>query len=250
MEPGEFKPLLKALALPPTGLLLVVLAGIVMGWRRRLAGALVAFSGLAGLWLLSCNAVAVALSQWLLPPVVPVTDKDLQGVQAIVVLGGGLQPHAPEYGSAQPARAVLPRVRYAAVLARRTGKPVAVSAGLGWGTSGVTTTEAEVYARTLVSDYGVTPKWIEDKSRDTRENAQMTAALMRADGIRRIALVTDATHMPRSVRNFREAGFDVVPAPTSFLSRSGSFANDWLPNAGALANSYYVIHEWLGVRLT
>jgi uncharacterized SAM-binding protein YcdF (DUF218 family) len=249
MELGELKPLLKALALPPTGLMLLVLAGVVLGWRRRAAGAALALGGLAALWVLSCNGVAVAMSHWLLPPVVPVAQKDLQGVQAIVVLGGGLQPYAPEYGNAQPGPWALPRLRYAAHLARRSGKPILISAGTGWAAA-TEVTEAEAYRRMLADDYGITVRWIEDKSRDTRQNAVFSARLVQRDGIRRVAVVTDAVHMPRAVRNFRDAGFDVVPAPTDFILPAASIVDDWLPSARGLRNSTYILHEWLGARLT
>ncbi|MBC5765890.1 YdcF family protein [Ramlibacter albus] len=249
MEFGELKPILKAIALPPTGLLLLALLGMLLALRKRIAGLAVSATALAGLWLLGCNGVAVALAHWLLPPVVPVTDRELQGVQAIVVLGGGMG-YAPEYGNLQPNPWVLSRLRFTAALARRTGKPVAVSSGNGWGGEEIDEAEAVVYARMLAGDYGIKPRWLESKSRDTRENAEMTAALLRPEGIRRIAVVTDAAHMPRSLRNFREAGFDVVAAPTDFIGRSGTFIYDWLPTARGLRNCHYVLHEWLGARLT
>src|SRR5688500_7598238 len=102
MIPGEWKPLLGALALPPAAPLLVVLLGLLWATRRRAFGLLLAFVGVAGLWFLSCNAVAVLLARTLLPQVPPVQPQDLRAVQVIVVLGGGVLPQAPEYGAAQP----------------------------------------------------------------------------------------------------------------------------------------------------
>ena len=246
MEFGELKPLAKALVLPPAGPLLLAFAGMVLATRRRRAGAWVAATALAALWLLSCNAVAVALSHALLPQVAPITPQQLATVQAVVVLGGGTHEQAPEYGQPQPTEGTLQRIRFAARLARMGDKPVAVASGTGWGGAGES--EALVTRRVLAEDYGVAVRWLEDRSRDTRENANLAAAVLLKDGIRRVALVTDAPHMPRAARNFEQAGFEVVPAPTAYIVPQGSL--NWLPSAEGLQNSRYVLHEWLGFRLT
>ena len=48
---------------------------------------------------------------------------------------------------------------------------------------------------------------------------------------------------------FRAAGLEVVPAPTQFKSaaRSPLGALDLLPQSNALRNSYFALHEWLGI---
>lgn len=248
MEPGLLKPILTAFVMPPAFPLLVALLGTAIVLRRKTAGFAVTLCGIGMLWLLSCNGVAVLLASTLLPPFEPIGDARLKEVQAIVVLGGGIRPEAPEYGRAQPAPATLQRVRYAAALAKRSGKPIAISSGVGWGGTGAS--EAEVGGRVLAEEYGIPARWLEDRSRDTRENAQATAKLLLPQGVRRIALVTDETHMARSVRNFREAGFEVVPAPTAFVLPSRWPVLEWLPSTDGLAASRFILHEWLGLRLT
>ena len=49
--------------------------------------------------------------------------------QAIVVLGGGLYPRAVEYGADTVSRRSLERVRYAARLQKRMGKPISLAGG-------------------------------------------------------------------------------------------------------------------------
>jgi len=49
----------------------------------------------------------------------------------------------------------------------------------------------------------------ETESRNTHENAEGTAALLRAQGIRDVILVTDSIHMRRAVACFRKAGIEV-----------------------------------------
>ena len=96
MLPGELKPILASLLLPPAGLLLLALLGLLVMGRRWLAGAILTLVSIASLWFLSCNAVAVGLAHSLLPQVKPlnVRSAEMAGVQAIVVLGGGVLPRA------------------------------------------------------------------------------------------------------------------------------------------------------------
>ena len=93
MEPAEWRPILAALALPPAAPLLLAGLGFVLGLRRRVLGGVLVAVGLAALWLLSCNAVAIQLSHRLLRQVAPLPSATVvehlkfQQVQAIVVLG-------------------------------------------------------------------------------------------------------------------------------------------------------------------
>ena len=73
MQFGDFKALISPLVLPPAGPLLLALLAVLMivGLKRaprvrRVAWGLVLVSLLA-LWLLSCHAVALRLTGWLLP---------------------------------------------------------------------------------------------------------------------------------------------------------------------------------------
>jgi uncharacterized SAM-binding protein YcdF (DUF218 family) len=249
MSFGELRPLLTALLLPPALPLLLVLLGLLLVLlRRRRAGIGLAFAGTAVLWLLSCQAVAMLLASSLLPPVQAVQAAQLARVQAIVVLGGGVMPQAPEYGTAQPTPPTLRRLRYGAWLARRTGKPLAFAGGVGWSAAGTAfAPEAEVAGRVWREDFGITPRWLDDRSRDTGENAREMHRLLAADQVTRIALVTDAWHMPRSVLEFQRAGFTVVPAPTGFPSVQTRPLLAWLPSSEGLWLSRQVLRELLGL---
>ncbi len=122
---GELKAIAGALLLPPASPLLLAAAGLF--WLRHRVGRLLIATGLLALWLLSCNAVAVLLAQRVLPPVnvlepsqqAQLGASGVSGVQAIVVLGGGLQTLAPEYGQAQPNASTAARLRYGIHLAKR-----------------------------------------------------------------------------------------------------------------------------------
>lgn len=246
MQPGELKPILAALVLPPTGPLLLALVGVLVATRRRGWGLALAAAGIVVTLALSTNGMALVLARHLMPDVAAARPQDLQQAQAIVVLGGGVVPQAPEYGIAQPAPHTLARIRYGAWLAHRTGKPLAFAGGIGWGAAG-TATEAEgtVARRVLQDEYGLAPRWVDDQSRDTAENASHMAQLLRPANIRRIALVTDATHMPRAAADFRRQGFEVLPAPTGFPQPQGRALLEWLPSPTGAEVCRELLREWL-----
>jgi uncharacterized SAM-binding protein YcdF (DUF218 family) len=246
MLPGEWKPVLAALALPPAAPLLLALLGVLVATRRRRAGLVLAFAGIALAWMLSTHAVGLLLARHLAPPVAALQTPGLQRVQAIVVLGGGVLPQAPEYGIAQPSPQTLARLRYGAWLARHSGKPLAFAGGVGWAAAGTrTASEGAVAQRVLKEEYGLTLGWLDDRSRDTAENARRMEQLLQRDKVRRIALVTDATHMARAAAAFRAAGFEVLPAPTDFPVAAGRPLLEWLPSDEGVKLCRQVLREWL-----
>lgn len=247
---GELKPVLTTLVLPPASLLLLLGFGLLLAVRKKASGLLLAFVAASLLWLLSCHAVAVWLAQNLLPPQTALSVATLKssGAQAIVVLGGGVHPVAPEYGEAQASMPAAARLRYGAWLARQTGLPVAFAGGLGWGAANTQAlSEGEVARRAALQDYGLALRWIDKQSRDTTENAQFLRPLMQKDKIQHIALVTHAWHMPRSVSAFERAGFAVTPAPMGFILPSRNGLLEWLPSSDGLDASRLVLKEWLGL---
>jgi len=248
MFPGELKPILTALVLPPASLLLLALLGLLLAARRHLrTGVALALLALVALWMFSCHAVAMRLAGWLLPPVEPVRAERLAQVQAIVVLGGGVLAQAPEYGSPQPNAVTLARLRYGATLARRTSKPLAFAGGVGWSAAHTDMApEAEVASR-AIQEFGAPLRWAEGRSRDTAENAAEMKRVLAPAGITRVALVTDTWHMPRSLLEFERAGFAVVAAPTGFPAAQTRPLLTWLPSADGLALSRVVLREALGL---
>ncbi|RYF37330.1 MAG: hypothetical protein EOO25_19425, partial [Comamonadaceae bacterium] len=196
MEYGELKPILTALAVPPAAPLLLALLGLLM--VRRWIGRILVFLGLGSLWLVSCNAVAVWLASALLPYPPAATPERMRAadIQAVVVLGGGVLPNAPEYGQTQPSANTLARLRLGVWIVRQTGKPLAFSGGVGWAAAGTgAATEGAVAERVLRDEYGILLQWNETESRDTAENARLLWNKMEPSGMTRIALVTDAWHI-------------------------------------------------------
>lgn len=253
MELGFLKPLLTSLAMPPLAPLLLALLGVLLAWRRKRGGLVLAALSLAALWGLSCHGTAVWLARHALPQFDAVTAAQLKTgrVQAVIVLGGGVLPDAPEYGGTpQPSSVTAARLRYGIWLARRASLPVAFSGGIGWAADGMqAVSEADVAARVAQEDFGVALRWSEAVSRDTSSNARLLAPVLMREGVQRIALVTDAWHMPRSVAAFQHAGFVVTPAPMAFTRPIESRLLQWLPSAQGLLASRQVLRECLGLAV-
>jgi uncharacterized SAM-binding protein YcdF (DUF218 family) len=237
------KIILRTLVLPPAGPLLAILVGL---WLRRArssaraqrGGGMLIALGVGALWLLSTPVVADRVER--LAQREPVLSlAAAPDAQAIVILGGGSERwRAPEYEN-QPVASgkLLERLNYGAYLARRTHLPVAISGTL---------TEAAAMRATLERDYGVTVRWAEASSRDTFENASLTARLLKPEGITRIVLVTDAVHEWRAAHEFTDAGFTVVPAPTGLGVIPAPSVLRYLPSIGALERSTAALYELLG----
>lgn len=241
--------LLKALFLPPVGLLLLVLCGILL--RRRwpvLAGGFIAV-GLVALFLVSLPAVGTSLlmlhQQY--PPLQAdrlIADLARPGApQAIVVLGADFDERAPEYGAPQPTALTFARLRYAAFLQRETALPLLVSAG---NEASDSERGGSVMKRSLEEELGATVDFVEQTSTTTAENAVFSAELLQQQGIDRIYLVTHAWHMPRAKAAFERQGFTVTVAPTDFATAPKLLLFEWLPSADGLQSSYYFFHEALG----
>jgi len=98
----------------------------------------------------------------------------------------------------------------------------------------------------LQQDYQVPVRWIERGSRDTWENARMSAAVLRDQDIHSAYLVTDAWHMRRAILAFRGTGITVTAAPTYFDRAPGIFATDFVPSVGGWTATYRALHEWIG----
>ncbi len=242
-----FRYFVKQLLLPP-GILLLLLA---LAWwlrrsRPRLAGLCFAV-GAGGLWLMSLPVVvqwgAKALERE--PPLARSEWATLaERADVIVVLGAGRERGDLAWGSDQPTGLALERERYAARLAKASGLPVLTSGGLHYGTP---PTEAKLMADSLLDDFGVAVRWQEGRSLTTWENAQFTAEMLEPLGLKRVVVVTQAWHMPRSVWSFERSGLTVVPAPLGFLGVDNARPlGGWMPEFNAIWRSGQLLNEAVG----
>ncbi len=243
----QAKSLLKALLLPPAGLMLLAAVGALLLRRRARLGALLLALGLGSLWVLSLPQVADGLTRAMprYPALPPNADIAATRAQAVVILGGGGQRmFAPEYGGPAAGPYLLQRLAYGAFIARRGQLPVLVS---GWHG------EAAAMRATLQQNFGLDTRWEDTQSYDTFDNARNSARLLRPAGVQRIILVTSTQHIWRATREFTAAGLSVTPAPVGVVApRSARYPLGllgYMPDPQALQKSYEVIYELVGERV-
>jgi uncharacterized SAM-binding protein YcdF (DUF218 family) len=242
MLPFLLKKVISALILPPTSLIVLVFIGLWLSRKHPKTGRTIATLSLTTLLILSLPVTGNALLQSL-QTVPPISEVELKQVQAIVVLGGGTNSQAPEFGNEDTVnRWTLQRLRYGAYLQQLTAHPILVTGGAPYGGR----PEAAAMAETLQRDFHATDIWTEDQSKDTAENAAYSAAILKEHDIQRIALISQAWHLPRATKLFEQQGITVYSAPTGFTKEDNEPIIRWLPKASALDKSSIAIKEYLG----
>jgi uncharacterized SAM-binding protein YcdF (DUF218 family) len=236
------KNFLVTLTFPPTGLVVLIVIGLLMrgAWHR--AGRRLAWVSLILLTLFGMPAVSDILLL-ALEPGLPTTPPADHPPQAIVVLGGEVIRARNEKLGIRPGPLTLDRLRAAAALHRRTGLPILVTGGT---TQPHTAPVGLVMAESLADDFQTPPKWVEAKSADTWENARFSADILRAEGITSVYVVTNAWHLRRAILAFQGTDLTATAYPTSMDDPPRLEPSDFLPRTGGWQTSFYAMHEWIG----
>ena len=183
---------------------------------------------------------------------VPATAyKDLKKYDAGIVLGGMLR-YDIALGRIQ-FEAGADRL-FQAVELYKTGVIKKILFTGGSGSIEFTYAKEGMFARRYLLTLGIPDKdiWIENDSRNTRENALFTKQLIDRNGIEegQFLLITSARHMRRSLACFKKVG---ISAQSYSVDRDAGtdrrFTPDFLliPNAGTLWKWESVFHEWIGL---
>lgn len=204
--------------------------------------------------LLILNAVAMTPVGLLLAA--PLEDRfpqppaDMAPPYGIIILGGAIND-AVSRARGQSVFDEGERVVESAILAQRfPGARIVFSGGNGSLFPGPGTEALE--AQKLLADLGVDPARVtlEDKSRNTDENARFTAALVRPEASQRWLLVTSAYHMTRSMGLFEKAGFNVIPYPVAYRTRGGQYGLAWDFDPARNINIFSIaMKEWIGLAV-
>jgi uncharacterized SAM-binding protein YcdF (DUF218 family) len=232
-------------AAPGNLLVLLLVAALVWRWRGRRRRGL----GMVVLVALALLAItALPAGEWLVAPLeerfpVPALPERVDG---IVVLGGAVETRTSR-GSEVHLNDSADRVVEAAVLARRYPEAKLLASG-GDGNLIPEGGEQEAdLTRDLLIALGVAPERIlvEDRSRNTIENAIYSRDMAQPKPGEAWLLVTSAWHMPRAVGCFRHAEFDVLPYPVDFRAAA---KKDWLFSLSRhLALLDIAAKEWVGL---
>ncbi len=236
---------LLSMVLLPTALLVELTAvGLLLG--RRSAGRLLLWTGLGG--LLACLVLPV--DRWAIRPLedaFPQVAIDPPHLDGIIVLGGSIDDLTSLDRGTPVLNGAANRLTTFVTLSRRyPDARLVFTGGSGRVEQGVAN-EAH-FARILLAGLGLPPDRVvfEDESRTTAENASLSRALVKPAPGETWALVTSASHMPRSVGVFRKAGWPVLPWPVGYLSRDSHPA--LAPSLGGkLATLDLAAHEWEGL---
>lgn len=237
-----------ALLTPPAVFLFLALLGLWLQYRWRYLGLGIVFASVLALLILSLPITADFLLHTLEDSAEPLTataEELRKQAGAIVVLGGGRAADTPEYRGDTVSSATLERLRYAARLQKISRLPLLLTGGSVFGEP---ISEAKLMHDVMTQDFQVNVAWVEERSRTTHENAVYSRAILEANGINRVVLVTHAWHMRRAVLAFGQAGIGVVPAPTIYTARDLELTMfRFLPTGAGLSKSNLALHEWLGI---
>jgi uncharacterized SAM-binding protein YcdF (DUF218 family) len=236
-------------AIPSNLVMSIGIVGLLLlPTRFARAGKRLAFASLIALAILGLSPLGNML-------ILPLEDRfprwsDADGPpDGIVVLGGAISPDISAARNEVALNESAERLTVAAELALRyPGARIVFSGGSGALIFGEGN-EAEFAARVFES-FGI-PRGrviLEDRSRNTLENAILSKDLARPQPGQRWLLVTSAYHMPRAIGIFRKAGFDVEPYPVDWRTRG--IEDVWRPFftvGDGLRRTDTAVREWVGL---
>ena len=236
-----------------TGLLLLAaVVAQVVRWRRlAITASLGAFVvlGVSAWTSLGALMLHPLEDRFARPAALPET------VDGIIVLGGGFEGAINRVRGGYELNSGGDRFVEAAIMARRyPNAKVVISGG-----SGALVLEGEADADTvprLLEALGVSRDRmvLENRSRNTVENARFTRQLVAPGPSENWLLITSAFHMPRSVALFRREGFDVIAWPTDYRTTGQETIGLAQDNQiDTLQASSLAVREWIGLiayRLT
>ena len=236
---------------PSSFITILLCIGLLLTFRNKRFGKSVLGLGIA--LYLFCGFSP--LGNWLLIPLENRArigaSEPVEGAAGIIVLGGAV---ASVQDSGEP-QVLLNESADRMVEALRVAQqhpemPVIFSGGNGeLIQSSRDMTEAEV-ARRFFEGFSIVPPrlQLESRSRNTLENAKLTAELMQPRSDQRWVLVTSAFHMPRARALFEAKGFRIIPRPGDF--RIYSPGDRWRifssPSEG-LVRVDLAAKEWVGL---
>jgi len=169
-------------------------------------------------------------------------------VDGIVILGGAEDSRANPPRELAGLNESAERYTEAVWLARRFPEARVVFSG-GSGALFATEEPESVSAGRLLEGLGIARERIalEDKSRNTHENALYTKRLIEPRAGERWLLVTSAWHMPRALGCFRRVGFAVQPWPVDYRTSGRMELKLHGSVHDGLRRTDFAVREYLGL---
>jgi uncharacterized SAM-binding protein YcdF (DUF218 family) len=237
------------LTVPSNVILSIGIVGLLLLLTRfRRAGVRLTAASLLLLLIVGVTPIGYALIVALenrFPP----GKEDGPPITGVIVLGGPIDSRMSTLRGKLSVTGEVERLLEGAALAKRHPSAKLVFTGGNPSLFGTDPPEA-VYAVQLFEQLGVPKERIvlEDRSRNTAENAEFTRRMLDPKPGERWLLITSAIHMPRAVGAFRKAGFPVEPFPVDWHTPPNPhlwrLPRNLLGGVGALN---HVAHEVIGL---
>lgn len=224
--------LVKDLIVPGSFSFVLVLLGVILIiFKKKRKGKYLAFIGLLIYYLFSITPVADFAIRNLESKFAPLNQELMDEANTIVVLSGGAKADV---------------LRSSEVLRISTLKNHSSKLIIS-GTQEIADRDRTSLVETFFISRGIPAEmiYIEDESRNTRENAKQIAKQI---GDEPFFLVTSGYHMKRAMIEFEKLKTNPIPAPTDFRAKKNHYGfNDYIPNSDNLRKSDLAIHEYLGI---
>ncbi|MBG0809814.1 YdcF family protein [Methylosinus sp. H3A] len=229
-------------------LLLASIGVALLFTRFAKTGRTLATAGVLALLAMSFSPLAIYLA-------LPLENRfarpaaDMPAPGGIIVLGGAFDENISMARGGVAFNDSAERLTATVELSRRYPQARILFSGGSSSLRGSPFSEAQVAGRFL-EQMGVDPARIilEDKSRNTFENAVYSRELASPRPGEPWLLVTSAMHMPRSVGIFRRVGFPAIPYPVAYHTRGSWMDISLHKNAPEMLRLVdLTAHEWIGL---
>jgi uncharacterized SAM-binding protein YcdF (DUF218 family) len=200
------------------------------------------------LWFFSNNFISQKLIRSLEDEFPPVKIESIESADAIVVLGGAVNPFT-YYPEKVELLSSADRMTDTIILYKNKKANLVLFTG-GSGLLFQQDLKEATFAEKFFLDLGIPKSSIifEENSRNTAENAIESAKILEHLQLKKIILVTSAFHMKRSLGVFSKQGLDIIVYPTDYKSlREETNWETIVPSSGFLEGSTMAIKEWIGI---
>ncbi|WP_197439782.1 YdcF family protein [Calycomorphotria hydatis] len=211
------------------------------------------------LWAVSGVSLYVVLFLWCQPLVAFLFCYTLEGSYPstikldeplpVVVLSAGMLEPEPGKERWEADEITFLRCNKGAQLYREGfATPIIVSGGIV--DTAIETTPRAIVMRELLLNMGIPDEDIimEPDSRDTFENAVLSANILHDRGEDTVILVTTATHLYRASLCFQKQGIDVIPVGCDYQARKFRWrVQAFLPSQHAAVTNNRALHEIIGL---
>lgn len=238
-----------ALLAPSNLLVLMMVAGALLAIRRRRLGVTLSVLGLVGLVVGGLSPLP-RFALGTLEDRFPAFVDDGRRVDGVIVLGGAENPYISAARGQPSFSDAAERIFALGDLARRYPEARLVFTGASnslFDTPGQTESDT---TRAVLPSLGLSPDRVllEDRARNTAENARYVMEMVRPKPGERWLVVTSAAHMPRAIGCFRAIGFEVTAYPVDYHTVTGEMV--WRPYqtiGEGLADLDGAAREWVGL---